>query len=135
MITSIVWYKGDLRCQMVHQKSGETVMTDAPTDNNGKGEAFSPTDLLASSLVSCMITIMAIRAEKSGFKLEKVEADMTKTMASNPRKVSKIEVNMKIQNLDFTEIQKEVLMKAALSCPVALSLHPDLEQVVDFKFI
>lgn len=135
MITSIVWYKGDLRCQMVHQNSGEIVLTDAPLDNNGKGEAFSPTDLLASSLVSCMITIMALRAEKSDFRLNKVEADMIKTMASNPRRVSKIEVNLKIENLNFTEPQKEILMKAALSCPVALSLHLDIEQIVDFKFV
>ncbi len=134
MHTSQVEYNGQLRTTATHIRSGNTLITDAPVDNHGRGEAFSPTDLLATSLASCMISIMAIAAEGHQFELRRVTADVVKTMSPNPRKVSKVQVDLYFPEGNYSKKQQEILKRAALSCPVSLSLHPDLEQEVNFKF-
>ncbi len=130
MPTSIVKYLGEKKTQAIHIRSQSVIETDAPPDNNGKGERFSPTDLLATSLASCMITIMSIIAERENIPLE-VEAEVTKIMADNPRRVSEIQVNLKIKNFQYSEKQKKMLENAAYTCPVAKSLHPDINQKIN----
>jgi uncharacterized OsmC-like protein len=134
MQTSEIKYQGDLRTLCTHLKSGKEIITDAPTDNCGKGEAFSPTDLLSTSLVSCMLTIMAITADKHGFKFEGVQAEMQKVMASNPRRVAEINVTIQMPNSDYDQKQKKLLEIAALNCPVAKSLAESVKQNVIFKY-
>ena len=129
-----VSYRGDLRCEGKHLKSGNTVITDAPVDNNGKGEAFSPTDLLCTSLASCMITIMGITANSKNITLSGVEADITKIMGAEPRRVVGIHITLTITSENYTEREMEILKNAALTCPVAKSLHPDIDQKVEFIF-
>lgn len=133
MRTAKIKYKGDLRTQVKHVRSGKRLVTDAPVDNNGRGEAFSPTDLLASSLVSCMMTIMGIYADKNGIKLGKLSAEMTKVMASNPRRVQRIEILMKCDN-KLDEKTRKKLERAAMACPVAKSIHPEIILDVKFKY-
>jgi putative redox protein len=133
-ITITTKYLGNLRTQAIHVKSQNELITDAPVDNNGRGEAFSPTDLLAASLASCMITIMGIVAQKNSFDIEGLTCDVTKIMSTNPRKVSEIVVNFYFAKNDFSEKQKELLIDAAHSCPVALSLSENLKQTVSFNF-
>ena len=127
-------YLGSLRTQAVHLKSGNTILTDAPTDNNGKGEAFSPTDLLCAALGSCMMTIMGIVAEREKIDLTGLKSDIIKIMASNPRKVAEIQITFTHVNLKATEEQKQKLRLAAHTCPVALSLSETLKQIVVFNF-
>jgi len=131
--TSKIIYTGNLRTEATHLKSKQTIITDAPTDNNGKGEAFSPTDLLSTSLVSCMITLMGIAANNHRFELGKIEANMRKHMASNPRRVIKIEIEMTVFG-NYTEKQQLILDKAARTCPVAMSLNPEIEQFLEMSF-
>lgn len=133
MSTAKIKYKGSLRTQAVHLKSGKKIVTDAPQDNNGKGEAFSPTDLLATSLVSCMMTIMGIYAEKNDLKLGKISSEMTKIMAANPRRVSRIEINISCVN-KLSKKDRKKLEKVALACPVAKSIHPDIEVETNFSY-
>lgn len=130
-----VRYNGDLRCTATHLKSGNEVITDAPTDNNGKGEAFSPTDLLCTSLTTCMITLMGITANAKEIKLGEIEADIEKIMGSDPRRVSGINIHYRIQNLNYTNREIEILKNAAMTCPVAKSIHPDIELGIDFQFV
>ncbi|MCU0354645.1 MAG: OsmC family protein [Cytophagales bacterium] len=128
-------YKGGLRTQATHVASGNAILTDAPVDNHGKGEAFSPTDLTSASLGSCMMTIMGIVAEREGIDLAGTTMDITKTMAASPRRIAKIEVSFSVKsNVPLTDEQRQKLQNAARTCPVALSLHPDIEQVVNFAF-
>jgi uncharacterized OsmC-like protein len=134
MITIKSSYLGNLRTKDIHLKSGETIITDAPTDNNGKGEAFSPTDLTSASLCSCMMTIMGIKANKMNVILEGLEADVTKFMADNPRKISKIQIDFRMEYTNASPEQLEFLKESALNCPVALSLHPEIEQKITFQF-
>lgn len=131
MATVETVYIGGLRTTNTHLQSGTQIITDAPTDNQGKGEAFSPTDLLATSLGTCMLTTMAIRTAKDGIDMDGTTCEITKIMAANPRRVSQIEVNIKFPK-EYTDAQKELLKDAALTCPVYLSLHPDLVKTVDF---
>ncbi|WMX12994.1 MULTISPECIES: OsmC family protein [unclassified Aureispira] len=131
-MTSKAIYLGELRVEATHLKSGEIMITDAPTDNNGKGQAFSPTDTVATALATCMLTIMGIRASKKNINIQGATAEITKTMASNPRRISKIEVTVTMPKVGIEENFQEVLEAAAKSCPVAQSLHPDIEQVVRF---
>lgn len=135
MPTSKTLYLGQLRTESTHLKSGKQVLTDAPTDNEGKGEAFSPTDLMASSLASCMFTIMGINARKNGFQFEEAEAEVTKIMADNPRRVSEIIITLKIKDQNYSQEQKQILLEAAENCPVAKSLHPDLKQTLEIDYI
>jgi uncharacterized OsmC-like protein len=130
-----VQYSGNLRCTATHLKSGNQLVTDAPTDNNGKGEAFSPTDLLCTSLATCMITLMGITANSKEIKLGEINADIEKIMGSDPRRVAGINIQFKIQNLDFSDREKEILKNAAMTCPVAKSIHPDIELGIDFQFV
>jgi len=133
-ITITTKYLGELRTESVHIKSGNKIITDAPLDNKGKGEAFSPTDLLAASLGTCMITIMGIQANQNGLKIEGLDCKVTKVMAINPRRVSEIIIEFNFPKNDFSEEQKQILKDAAFSCPVAFSLHPDLKKTVTFNF-
>lgn len=133
MTTSKVTYQGNLRTEAVHLKSSNHIITDAPTDNHGKGEAFSPTDLLATSLASCMLTIIGIKAESMGIDVSNTHADVLKVMAPDPRRVYEIVITITF-NKDFDERTKKVFEAAALSCPVAKSLHPDIRQDVQFAY-
>ena len=133
-LISKVTYKGELRTSGEHLRSGESIITDAPTDNNGKGQAFSPTDLLATSLASCMLTIMGIRANSMNLSLEGASTEVEKFMASDPRRVNKIIVNIYMPKGDFSLSDKKVLEKAARTCPVALSLSSEIEQVISFHW-
>lgn len=130
-LISKIEYNGDLRTSATHLKSGQTIITDAPTDNNGKGEAFSPTDLLATALGACMLTVMGIKAKSLGFDLEDASAEVVKIMESNPRRVGEVGLKISLkQNCD--DKTKTVLEKVGLNCPVAQSLSVDLLQNVEF---
>lgn len=133
-MTSTVVYNGALRTTCTHLKSGNNFETDAPVDNNGKGERFSPTDLMATSLATCMITVMGIKARTLGFDLNHVKVDVLKVMKADPRRVGRIELTFHIpdelKNID--EKTKTILKNTGLTCPVALSIHPDIEQKVDW---
>lgn len=129
-----VEYLGNLRTQAKHLKSGNLVVTDAPTDNNGRGEAFSPTDLVSAALSSCMITIMGMVAEREGVDLKGLTSDVVKVMASNPRKIAEIQITFTHPGLVATEVQKQKLKNAALTCPVALSLAESVKQTIVFNF-
>jgi len=133
MVTSTVVYEGNLRVRNTHLKSENTFLTDAPTDNNGKGEAFSPTDVVATALASCMLTIMGILAEREYIDLVGTEANVTKTMASNPRRISKIEVQFTFPK-NYDDSTKKKLENAALTCPVHHSLHPDIDKDIQFIY-
>jgi len=132
--TTKVSYKGALRTESTHQKSGQEIVTDAPTDNNGKGQAHSPTDLVATALASCMLTIMGISAQKRGFELPETVAEVKKIMISEPRRIARVEVTIYMKSGNLDDKQKALLEKVALTCPVAKSLSADLEQVVLFKY-
>lgn len=127
-------YRGNLRTEALHVKSGQKIITDAPLDNQGKGEAFSPTDLLSASLGSCMLTLMGIAARTHQIDIEGATMKITKVMASNPRRVAEVIIEFTIAGKSFSEKEKKILEKAALTCPVALSLHPDLKQTVHFSY-
>jgi putative redox protein len=128
-------YMGGLRTEAIHLKSENCIITDAPVDNQGKGEAFSPTDLVCASLGSCMMTIMGIVAERAGIAMEGLQLETTKHMAAEPRRISRIEIRFSWKNKpELSDAQVQKLKKAALTCPVALSLHPDIEQEVTFDF-
>lgn len=129
-----VEYLGNLRTQAKHLKSGNLIVTDAPTDNNGRGEAFSPTDLISAALSSCMITIMGMVADREGVDLKGLTSDVVKVMASNPRKIAEIQITFTHPGLVATEVQKQKLKNAALTCPVALSLAESVKQTVVFNF-
>jgi putative redox protein len=128
-------YKGNLRTEATHLKSGQTVISDAPVDNNGKGEAFSPTDLLSTSLGMCMLTIMGIAAQKHEIGIGKIEVSIGKHMGTEPRRVVKIDVTFTIEDIDLGEKQRKILENAALTCPVAKSLSPEIIQNVAFNYI
>lgn len=132
--TATVEYLGKLRTRAKHLKSGNFIVTDAPTDNNGRGEAFSPTDLVSAALSSCMITIMGMVAEREGVDLKGLTSDVVKIMASNPRKIAEIQIAFTHPGLVATEVQKQKLKNAALTCPVALSLAESVKQTVVFNF-
>ncbi len=127
-------YLGNLRTQATHVLSGNALLTDAPLDNNGKGEAFSPTDLVAAALGSCMVTIMAIIAEREGVSLESLSWEITKIMQSEPRKIQEIQVNFSWSGPTFTPALSQKLKNAARTCPVALSLDPSIIQTITFDF-
>ncbi len=127
-------YLGDLRTQAKHLKSGNTLITDAPVDNMGKGEAFSPTDLVSAALCSCMMTIMGQVADREGINLKGLSSEIVKVMTSNPRKIAEIQITFSHPALVATDVQKQKLHNAARTCPVALSLADSLKQTVIFNF-
>ncbi|MCX6199578.1 MAG: OsmC family protein [Bacteroidetes bacterium] len=131
-MTAKIIYEGNLRTRMTHIYSGTEVLTDAPLDNQGLAQAFSPTDLVVTALGSCMISIMGIKARDMQIDLKGTEAEVTKIMASNPRRISEIQVIMKFPVNKFSEKEKTILENAALACPVAKSIHPDIKQEVNF---
>lgn len=135
MATSKIIYNGSLRTTSIHLQSGKEIITDAPVDNNGKGEAFSPTDLLATSFGNCMMTIMGIAANTHGIDLTGLSAEVTKVMAAEPRRVSEIHVNFDfpLKN-QYGDKDKKILEHAALTCPVHYSLHPDIKREVKFNW-
>ena len=127
-------YVGELRTESTHLKSSNVIITDAPTDNNGKGNAFSPTDLVASALCSCMTTVMGICANKNQFDLPNSTAHVTKVMSSHPRRISKIIIEINFDKNNLSEQNVEKLIAVAKGCPVAQSLSTDLIQEVRFNF-
>jgi putative redox protein len=129
-----VEYLGGLRTEATHLKSTNRITTDAPIDNNGKGEAFSPTDLVSAALSSCMMTIMGMVAEREGVDMKGLKAEVVKVMSANPRRIAEIKINFSHSNLVATDVQKQKLKNAALTCPVALSLSSELKQTVIFSF-
>ncbi len=134
MITIETTYIGDLRTQARHLQSGNTLITDAPTDNQGKGEAFSPTDLLAAALGSCMLTIMGIAARTHGFNIDGTRAEITKIMASNPRRVGEIIIHLYFPPVAFSDKEKQIIKNSAYTCPVYLSLNENLTKSIHFHF-
>lgn len=134
MITSEVIYTENLRTVCTHVRSGEAITTDAPVDNKGKGAYFSPTDLMSTSLASCMMTIMGIAADTHGFSIDGTRAEVTKVMYDNPRRVGEIKIDMFFPDNDYSEKAKKIIRYAADTCPVSKSLHPDLKQEIIFHF-
>lgn len=134
MVSMTGVYLGELRTEATHLRSGNKIITDAPPDNNGKGEAFSPTDLTCASLNSCMMTLMGMLAQREQIDMSGMRSEIVKIMASNPRKIAEVQITFFHENLPATEIQKEKLKRAALTCPVALSLGDDVKQTVTFNF-
>jgi len=132
-MTSKVTYLGDLRTSSVHLQSGSEIISDAPTDNHGRGEAFSPTDMVANALGSCMISIMAIKSKDLNVDLVGSTVEITKIMQSEPRKIAKIIVALQM-SVSADQKSKTILERAAMTCPVFLSLHPDIEKEVTFNW-
>jgi putative redox protein len=131
MATIQTTYLGDLRTEATHLQSGTKIITDAPTDNQGKGEAFSPTDLLAESLAGCILTTMAIAARTHHINMDGTKCEVTKVMVANPRRVAEVIIDLKFP-AEYSDKEKKVLELAANGCPVAISLHPDLKKTIDF---
>ncbi|SFC43031.1 Uncharacterized OsmC-related protein [Zunongwangia mangrovi] len=131
-MTAKVTYLGSLRTEAEHLQSGTKILTDAPVDNHGKGESFSPTDTVATALATCMLTIMGIKAEAMGISIEGTTAEVTKTMAAEPRRISKIEVVLSLPK-KYEDKEMKILENAAKTCPVLYSLHPDIEK--DIRFV
>ncbi len=131
-MTASVIYRGGLRCEAVHLQSGSSIETDAPTDNRGKGERFSPTDLLCVSLATCIVTTMGIKAGDIGIDLTGTKIDVTKYMLTDPRRVGKVEVILHIPALDLEEKDRLVLQRTGDNCPVTRSLHPDMEVRIEY---
>jgi putative redox protein len=134
MATSNITYNGGLRTTSIHVYSGNEIITDAPIDNKGKGEAFSPTDLLATSLGNCMLTIVGIAAAEHGFNIDGTTCEITKVMAQEPRRVAEIIVNFQFPDQNYSDKDKKIIERSALTCPVSQSLHPDLKQTVSFNY-
>lgn len=132
-MTSKVTYLGELRTSNTHLNSNSKFITDAPLDNNGKGEAFSPTDTVATALANCMLTVMGVKARDLALDMSGSVAEVTKTMASNPRRISKIKVVITF-TINPDEKTKTILKRIALTCPVHYSLHPDIEKDVVFNW-
>ena len=133
MSTSVVYYSGELRTESTHLQSGETYITDAPTDNEGKGEAFSPTDLIATGLANCMLTIMGIVARRKFLNIEGTKAEVTKIMGKDPRRIGEIRIDFFFPR-SYDEDSKTFLQHAALNCPVAKSLADNLTQTINFHY-
>jgi uncharacterized OsmC-like protein len=134
METAKTKYLGDLRSEIVHVRSGSVITTDAPVDNKGKGENFSPTDMVAAALGSCILTIMGIAAREHSFSIDGSTCSITKIMNDNPRKIGEIKINFDFTGNDFTDKQKKILEYCVKTCPVALSLHESVFQNVTLKF-
>ncbi len=134
MTTIKTIYLGELRTENEHLQSGNKVITDAPTDNRGKGEYFSPTDLLATALGSCIMTIMGIKARDNGIDIEGATVDVTKIMASDPRRVAEVVVEFTFPAKNYTDEEKQLVESVAGVSPVPLSLHPDLVQTIKFNW-
>lgn len=135
METAQTIYLGELRTRATHLQSGTEIITDAPLDNQGKAEAFSPTDLVATALGSCMMTIMGIAARTHSFNVDGAKLRITKIMRSDPRRIAEVMIEIDFPAIEYTDKQKKILRICADTCPVALSLHPDVKQTVSLNFI
>ncbi len=134
-MTTSITYEGQLRCVATHNQSGTIIETDAPTDNRGRGERFSPTDSVCMALGTCIATTMAIKASDKGIELKGTTLEVQKYMSTEPpRRIVKIEVTVNFPALNLDEKDKQLLEKTAEGCPVARSLHPDLEQVITYNW-
>lgn len=133
-MTSKVQYVGELRTVCEHSASHSSIETDAPTDNHGKGEKFSPTDLVATSLASCMLTVMGLAGQTIGFSIDGAIATVEKFMGTDPRRIVKIRIVIDFPAIEYSEKEKQIIRHAAKMCPVGQSLHPDLEQEIIFNF-
>lgn len=135
VMTALLEYNGALRCTAIHEHSNTLMETDAPVDNRGKGERFSPTDLTCTSLGTCILTTMGIKATDMGIELAGAKATVQKFMSKEPpRRIVRIEVNVKFPALDISDRDKKVLEATGNGCPVARSLHPDIEQVISYEW-
>jgi putative redox protein len=134
MATIKTKYEGNLRTFSTHIASGNEIITDAPKDNHGKGEAFSPTDLVSAALGACMLSIMGIAAKTHDIEFRNVTLENTKIMASDPRRIAEISIEFYFNGMEYNDHQKLILERAARTCPVALSLHPDLKQTIVFNW-
>jgi uncharacterized OsmC-like protein len=134
MTTIKTVYLGDLRTENEHLQSGNHIITDAPTDNQGKGESFSPTDMLATALGSCIMTIMGIKARENGIDIKGTGIEITKIMASEPRRVAEVVVEFNFPKKNYTAEEKRLIESVAGTSPVPLSLHPDLKQTIKFNW-
>lgn len=130
MASMTVEYLGNLRCECTHLASGAKIITDAPVDNKGKGEAFSPTDLCSTSLAACMMTIMGIYAQEHGCDVTGTRLSVTKVMSADPRRIGKIRVELDMPDREFTDREKKALEHCCNTCPVHLSLDPGVEQEI-----
>lgn len=128
-------YKGQLRTEMIHLKSGNLVFTDAPTDNNGKGETFSPTDLVAAGLAACMLTVVGIHFNKLGRELDEITCEVAKLMGSNPRRISEVHINFDFGSNQFSAAEMEKVIELALGCPVARSLSSEVKIVTNLGVV
>lgn len=133
MATIKTIYQGNLRTQATHLQSNSSIITDAPSDNHGLGEAFSPTDLVATALGSCMLTIMGISAKAHGFDVDGTQVEITKVMGTDPRRIVEIIVTLNFP-ADYSDKHKRIIEACAKECPVANSLHPDLKQTITFNY-
>ncbi|MCO6461449.1 MAG: OsmC family protein [Saprospiraceae bacterium] len=133
-MTSKVIYKGDLETECIHLKSNESIRTDAPLDNRGKASAFSPTDLCATSLATCMLTVMGIWARDNEVNMDGAYAEVTKHMGTDPRRIIRIDVNLFFPANNYSDREKSIFRHIADTCPVAKSLHPEIEQAVVFNW-
>jgi putative redox protein len=127
-------YLGDLRTKAIHVQSGEELLTDAPVDNQGQGEYFSPTDLVATALTSCMLTIMGITARRFNFNIDGTTVKTTKIMTDSPRRIGEIIVELDFPEVTYSEKEMALIKQASKICPVAMSLHPDIKQTIIFHF-
>jgi len=127
-------YLGELRTRATHVQSGEELLTDAPIDNQGKGEYFSPTDLVATALASCMLTIMGIIATRHNINIEGTKVKSTKIMTDSPRRIGEIILEFDFPGTPYSEKEKTLLEQSAKTCPVAMSLHPDIKQKIIYNF-
>ena len=133
-MTASVTYKGNLRCEAEHLQSGSNIETDAPTDNRGKGERFSPTDMLCVSLATCMLTTMGIKASDMQVDLSGSKASVKKHMAADPRRVARIEVSVLLPS-SIGEKERLILEKTGNNCPVAKSVHPDIDLQLTYSWV
>jgi uncharacterized OsmC-like protein len=133
-MTASINYQGDLRCSATHLQSGTVIGTDAPTDNRGKGEKFSPTDTLCVALGTCLITTMALKARDMNIELKDTKIDITKHMLKDPRRVGQIDVSIHFPALNLNEEEKTILETIGNNCPVAKSLHPDLKTNIQYNW-
>ena len=134
-MTATVTYESNLRTTCLHLQSGSAIETDAPTDNKGKGERFSPTDLIATGLGACMITTMGIKAQSMDIVLDGAKVEVTKIMVSDPRRIGKIIAHVTMPKLNLDEKTIEILERVARTCPVERSLHPDVELDIQFNWL
>lgn len=134
MNTAEVHYLGKTRSEATHLRSESKLITDAPIDNQGKGESFSPTDLVATGVLTCMVSLVGMQAEKQEWKIGKLKGEVKKIMAEHPRRIIQLEIHLSFKDNDLSGQQRMVLERTAIHCPAAMSLHPDITQLVRFSY-